>query len=206
MAPWSGKSRRENDRRQGLERHQNLGVPSSSGGDQHLPWRSWSPWTLGDQGTVLPQVSIMPAPEATARIEEPSSQRCRAGNKCPGSLPCAVRSHLFLCFEGTAHECSSHCMSQSLVPQELLQGCVHSTLCACFLDPVWDTVIPLAVCELELGWVSYSDTRIESQSCRGRKMGKNWALAVWVYDKQVTFKSLKERTDHWKMLGKLTSN
>ena len=104
-----------------------MGVPPSDSS-----WRSastlegLSATSLGDQGTVLPKMGIRPVPGAMAIITEPSSRHAVQGMRQPATM--LLESRLFLSFEGAAHECSSQSMSQSLVPQELLQRCLHSTL------------------------------------------------------------------------------
>lgn len=91
---------------------------------------------LGDQGTFLLQAGIMPEPKAMASIVEPPSAPQSRELVPRQSAMVLLEPRLFLSFEGAAHECSSHCMSQSPVPHELLQCCRHSSLSPHFLDSI----------------------------------------------------------------------
>lgn len=148
----------------------------------------------------------MPAPKAMARKEKLSSQYPIQGIRSRQSATVLLDARLFLCFEGAAHECSSHCVSQSPVPQELLQHCLPSTLSPSFLDSDWGGAhqCPWLCLTWGLGLVSYSDNMMELQLTESREMGNNWVLVK--YWQELTFKSPKKIRDHSKMLGKLISN
>lgn len=121
MAPWSRTRERETGGGQHLGRgQQNLGVPSYTRWDRHLSWRCWSPQTLWS-GTVLLWVGIMPAPTAVARIGNHHPRAAVQGMEAQAACHCAVRSPFIFVLPRSRPWCSSHCMSQILVPQELLK-------------------------------------------------------------------------------------
>lgn len=168
--------------RSGGEGHQNLGVlPSDSSWRSASTLEVLSTTSLGDQGTVLPQMDIRPVPGAMAIIAEPSSRQCSPGNQYPGSLPLRCQSPVYFCpskeppmnVPVTAWVRvlfpKSCCNAASIPPSPPLPGFhLRATHQGC----VWIR------CGLALQlWRLHRATR-------GGEVGKNWTLFTCVCDKK----------------------